>query len=101
MYKIAGNFAAVSGRRRGENRQKAYGRQQHKREVAQLKKLFAKRFQGETERVVSVPADVMERDDSLIYAYQMNSKGERALTACVSIGSYDVIYIADDQSGKK
>lgn len=101
MYKIAGNFAAVSGRRRGENRQKAYGIQQHKREVTKLKKLFAKRFQGETERVVSVPADVMERDDSLIYAYQTDGGGKKHLAACISIGSYDVIYIADDQSSRK
>ncbi len=66
-----------------------------------MKKLFAKRYQGETERVISVPADVMERDDSLIYAYQTDDGGKKRLTACISIGSYDVIYIADDQSGKK
>jgi len=60
-----------------------------------LKKLFAKRYQGDQERVISVPADSMERDDSLIYAYQ-TVQGKRQLVASVSIGSYDVIYIVDD-----
>ena len=61
-----------------------------------MKKLFAKRFQGDQERVVSVPADSMERDDSLIYAYQKDGKGGQIMTACISIGSYDAIYLVDD-----
>lgn len=60
-----------------------------------MKKLFAKRFQGDQERVISVPADSMERDESLIYAYK-GDQGKRQLVACISIGSYDVIYLADD-----
>ena len=60
-----------------------------------MKKLFAKRFQGEQERVISVPADSMELDDSLIYAY-LTVQGMRQLVACISIGSYDVIYLVDD-----
>ena len=66
-----------------------------------MKKLFAKRYVDNQERIISVPADMMERDDSLIYAYQTDGAGKKTMTACVSIGSYDAIYIADDQSGKK
>lgn len=56
--------------------------------------LVATRFRGDDEKTLTVPADEIERDDSLIYAWK-NNDGKRRLVAVISIGSYDAICLTD------
>ena len=62
------------------------------------KKLMAERYRGdENLRGLCLPADEIERDDSLIFAWK-NENGKRRLVAVVSIGSYDAIYLTETQT---
>ena len=65
-----------------------------------MKLLIAKRYTGSEKESVTLAADELEQDDSLVKAFK-NDNGKRKLVGIISIGSYDAIYLSEDRQGQK